>query len=192
MNSVQAIRSARNGGMKRLVMSVALITFASACSAEVSIGGSPDLDSESAALMVNAEFEDLLGFGPLETRCAVPNDLVEGDVFTCTSETGDGDVLQWSAVATSDSEASIRSENLLNDETVEELEAAAVDALAAEGVPIVVDDLDCGPGALILGADNELVCALTDTSTGDVYDATITIQNMEDLQFDVVIADAPR
>ena len=122
----------------------------------------------------------------------MPNDLVEGDVFTCTSETADGDVLQWTGVATSDSEADIQSENLLNEETVEQLEGAVVDALAAEGLPVVVEDLDCGTGAIILGPDNDLVCGLTDSSTGDVYDATITIQDMDNLRFDVAIADAPR
>lgn len=173
-------------------MSVVLVALAGACSAEFSIGGSADLDSERAARLVNEEFEDSLGFGPLETRCAVPNDLGEGDVFTCTSETADGDVLQWSAVATSGSGADIQSENLLGEEAIEELEGAAVGALAAEGLPVVVGDLDCGRGARILGADNELVCTLTDTSNGDIYDTTITIQDMENLRFDVVVADAPR
>ncbi len=178
--------------MKRIVLSLAFVALVSSCSAEVNIGGSQELDSESAARMVNDEFEDSLGFGPLETRCAVPNDLAEGDVFTCTSETTDEDVLQWSAIATSDSGADIQSENLLSEETVVQLEGAVVDALAAEGLPVAVDDLDCGSGALILGPDNEVVCGLTDTSTGDVYDTTITIQDMANLRFDVVVADTPR
>ena len=178
--------------MKRIVVSLVFVALVSSCSAEVSIGGSPDLDSERAARLVNEEFEDSLGFGPLETRCAVPNDLTEGDVFTCTSETADGDVLKWSAVATSDSGADIQSDNLLGEQTVEELEGAVIGALADEGLPVVVDDIDCGPSARILGADNELVCGLTDSSTGDVYDITITIRDMANLRFDVVVADNPR
>ena len=178
--------------MNRIAVSLVFVALVSGCSAEVSIGGSGDFDSEAAASLVNAEFEDSLGFGPLETRCAVPNDLVEGDVFTCTSETVDGDLLRWSAVATSDRGADIQSVNLLNEDVVRQVEQAAVDALGAEGLPIVLDDLDCGQGAQILGADDDLVCALTDTHTGDVYDTTITIQDMADLSFDVVVADAPR
>jgi len=178
--------------MNRIVVSLLFVAVVSSCSAEVSIGGSQDLDSESAALLVNNEFEDALGLGSLETRCAVPNDLVEGDVFTCTSETVDGEVLHWSAVATSDSGADIQSENLLNEEAVQQLEGAVVDALAAEGLPVVVEDIDCGDGSVVLGASNELVCALTDSSTGDMYDTTVTIQDMANLRFDVVVADAPR
>jgi hypothetical protein len=178
--------------MKRIAVSLVFVALVSACSAEVSIGGSQDLDSEGAAGLVNDEFEDSLGMGPLETRCAVPNDLVEGDVFTCTSETADGDVIEWSAVATSDSGADIQSENLLNEDTVEQLEGAVVDALAAEGLPVVVEDIDCGTTTVVLGANNDLVCGLTDSSTGDVYDTTITIQDMDNLRFDVVVADAPR
>ena len=178
--------------MNRIALSLVFVALISSCSAEVSIGGSQDLDSEGAASLINAEFEDSLGFGPLDTRCAVPNDLTEGDVFSCTSETVDGDLLRWSAVATSDSGADIQSVNLLNEQTVRQLEQAAVDALAAEGLPIVVEDLDCGSAARILGADNDLICALTDTSTGDVYDTTIIVHDMTNLQFDVVVADAPR
>jgi len=178
--------------MKRIAVSLVFVVIASSCAAEFSIGGSSELDSERAALLVNEEFEDSLGFGPLETRCAVPNDLTEGDVFTCTSETADGDVLKWSALATSDSGADIQSDNLLNEPTVEELEAAVVGVLADEGLPVVVDDIDCGSSARILGDDNELVCGITETTTGDVYDITITISDMADLSFDVVIADDPR
>jgi len=178
--------------MKRIAATIAFVAFTASCSAEVSIGTSDDFDSEVAAGLVNDEFEDLLELGPLETRCAVPNDLVEGDVFTCTSETTDGDVIQWSAVATSDNGADIVSLNLLNEEAVQQLEAAVVDALAAEGLPVVVDDIDCGAGWLVLSTDGEAVCGLTDTSTGDVYDTTITILDMENLRFDVVIAETPR
>jgi hypothetical protein len=192
MAFVRVTQSARNGFMKPLVVSLVVVALVSSCSAEVSIGGSPDLDSERAARLVNEEFEDSLGFGPLETRCSVPNDLAEGDVFTCTSETADGEVLNWSAVATSDSGADIQSDNLLGAETVEELEGAVIGALAEEGLPVAVGDIECGPGTQILGSENELVCGLTDTGTGDVYDTKITIRDMANLRFDIVVADNPR
>ncbi len=161
-----------------------------ACS--FSIGGSDELDSEAAAELVDEEFEEELGLGDLTTQCAVPNDLEEGDTFTCTSETPDGEVIEWAATATSSTDFDVESVNLINPEAVGALEIAALEALAEQGVPVGEGDLDCGDTARVLDAGTSVVCAITDQSDGSVYDATITITNPDPLRFDVQIADAPR
>ena len=109
-----------------------------------------------------------------------------------TSETPDGDVIEWAATATSSSAFDVESVNLINAEVVGDLEIAAAEALAGQGVPVSPGDLECGDTARILDDRRALVCAITDPASGAVYDTTITITDPDDLTFDVEIAETPR
>ena len=170
-------------------MSVAAGVVLAGCS--FSVGGSDTLDSDSAADAVDEEFTDALQLGDLSTECDVPNDADEGDEFTCTSTTADGEVIVWEGVATSRSEFDVETTNLLNADAVEVLEGDIVASLVDEGVPVEDGAVDCGGSARVIDAGGSLVCAVTDPG-GAIYDVTITISDLESGAFRFVIADEPR
>ncbi len=85
------------------------------------------------------------------------------------------------------------STNVLLAEDMPTLEVAAVDALNTEfEFGLGPDDIDCGSELVVLDASQTLVCGLTETATGDVYDATLTITDIDTGAFDIAIADSPR
>lgn len=79
----------------------ALALAATACSGSVSLGG---LDVEALETAIvdlgNAQREDL---GPWESDCTgAPDDLEEGDTFTCTATDGAGTEYEVTVTATDD------------------------------------------------------------------------------------------
>ncbi|MEO1059559.1 MAG: DUF4333 domain-containing protein [Actinomycetota bacterium] len=147
--------------MRSVVVFVATVSVVvGGCS--FSFGTSDTLDSESAAELVNDEFTEALGLGELDTECDVPDDLEEGDEISCTSSTGDGEVIQWQGAASSSSEFDIETINLLNVDAVAELELDVVATLLDEGFAVADDDLDCGKTARVLDEQGAFVCAITD------------------------------
>ncbi|MEM8618403.1 MAG: DUF4333 domain-containing protein [Actinomycetota bacterium] len=154
------------------------------------VGGSDTLDSESVAEAVNEEFSGELQLGDLSTECDVPDDADDGDGFTCTSTSADGEIILWQGVATSQSEFDIETMNLLNVDAVEALEADIVASLVGEGVPVTEGAVDCGDTARVVDQSGSLVCAVTDPG-GAIYNVTITIADLESGAFGFIVADEP-
>lgn len=56
-------------------------------------------------------------------------------------------------------------------------------------------EMDCGDKQIAFAAGTEVVCLLTDPSTGTQYDATVTLESVEgtdELGTSVKVADTPR
>ena len=60
------------------------------------------------------------------------------------------------------------------------------------GSEIGRDNLECGDGPIALDEDSSVLCAITDPTSGDVYDATLTVSDTTTGEFDIVVADEPR
>ena len=104
-----------------------------------------------------------------------------------------GQVVNFEATIDSENHVNVVTTNVLAVEDLALLEVSAVDVLNAEfDFGLAPDAIDCGTTAVVLTASQQVVCALADPATGDVYDATLTITDLATGAFDVVIADAPR
>ncbi len=166
-------------------VALAAVLGLSACSASETAG-------ETATGLIEGELSETFGLGTLEGSCEEPENEDVGSTFVCTGTTGD-QVIEFLATIDREDHVNVASTNVLLAEDMPTLEVAAVDALNTEfDFGLAPDDIDCGTELVVLDASQELVCGLTETATGDVYDATLTITDISQGAFDIVVADAPR
>ena len=168
--------------------SIALsIVAVSGCSAEFSIGGqSPE---DAAVDLIEGELADQIG-QPLTGACDDVDDPEVGTAFDCTGTTADGDVIDFVTLIDEEDHISVDSVNVVTAEAVGRFEAAAVEALGAEtGVDLDPAAIDCGDGSVILPPSGDMSCTVTDPTDGTVYEATLTVNDLDTGDFDIQVGD---
>jgi hypothetical protein len=171
-----------------------LVVVVSCVAALAACGGSA---SESGVEVIEGELGEEIGLGDLDATCNEPDELNEGETFTCTATTADEQTIEFLGTMTSDDEFDIVTTNLLTAADVEIVREEAARVLSAEiGVDILPADIECPEGSVVLDEVGDFLCAITDTTTGDVYDLTVSTGGLEpgvgarELSF--LVGDAPR
>lgn len=177
----------RRGMAKTTMLAVAVAGLVGACSAEFSIGGqSPE---DAAVDLIEGELSDELGVA-MTGECDDVDDPEVGVSFDCTGTTDDGDVVEFVTLIDDDDHISVDSVNLVTAEGVPQYEAAAAEALTEQaGVTLDPADVDCGDDPVIFDSSMTMPCTVTDPSNGDVYDATLTVTDLEAGLFDIEVGD---
>jgi hypothetical protein len=164
------------------------LTVLAACSDSAATGGEG---------LIEGDLAEEIGLGDLDAECAEPAEKVEGETFECTATTDDGQTLTFQGTMTAEDEIHVVTTNLLLPDEVDTIRDEGARVLSDEtGVDIAVDDIDCGDEAVLIDDVGDFTCAITDTSTGDVYDLTVSTGGIEpgvgirELFFQV--ADEPR
>ncbi len=153
--------------------------------------------AETGVVVIEEKLADQIGLGDLTATCNEPEGLKEGETFTCSATTSDDQTIEFLGTMTSDSKFDIVTTNLLVASDIEAIRTEAANALSPEvGVTIQPDDITCPDGSVVLDDIGDFLCAITEASTGDVYDLTVSTGGLEpgvgvkNLSFQ--IADAPR
>ena len=153
--------------------------------------------AESGQVVIEEKLADEIGLGELDATCNEPEGLSDGETFTCTATTADGETIEFLGTMTSDDEFEIVTTNLLIASDIEAIRAEGARVLSAEvGAEILPDDIECAEGSVVLDDVGDFTCAITDTGTGEVYDLTVSTGGLEpgvgvrELSFQ--IGDAPR
>jgi hypothetical protein len=153
--------------------------------------------ASSGEVVIEGKLADEIGLGELEATCNEPEGLTEGETFTCVATTTDGETIEFIGTMTSADEFEVNTSNLLIASDIVAIQAEGALVLSEEiGATILPEDIDCGDGSVVLDDVGDMLCAITDTSTGDVYDLTVSTGGLEpgvgvrELSFR--IADAPR
>jgi hypothetical protein len=180
----------------RAVSSVALAVAAAilfgACSPapEVETAVDPKLLAEQ---MIAGDLSSALGLGPLVGICNDPGPLAVGSAFSCTATTEVGDVVQIDGVVNSEGRIELATSNVVSDAALPSFEREAAATLNnSVGSNFTAESVDCGVGSIVLGSDFVLPCALMMPSSGDVFDLTLTITDLDGRRFGLVVGDAPR
>lgn len=140
-------------------------------------GGSAAASGEA---VIEDQLADEIGLGELDATCNEPDGLTEGETFTCTATTPDGETIELLGTMTSDDEFEIVTTNLLvaSDVVVVREEGARV--LSEEvGATILPEDIECPEGSIVLDDVGDFMCTITDTATGDVYELTVSTGGLE-------------
>ncbi len=178
---------------KYLLLVVALSLFAAACSGSVefSIGGeSPETAAEN---LIEDEIADQAGLGELTAECDKPEDPKVGTFFDCTATTTDGQVIQLTTEIDREDHIDVNSTNLLTPEALPQFETAGTEALAQQfAVELPDTTIDCGDQSVVLTPEGNFVCAFNDPASGDVYDITFEITDLESGAFNLAVAEEPR
>jgi hypothetical protein len=166
---------------------VAVVGFA-ACTADAQ-----DFKREAEGLITGTLAKDI-GLGDLKAACDKPEKKtpIVGDTFKCTATTKDGEVIELLAEVDKPKHFNVNTTNLVAADAVPKYGEAAAGWLANElGIDLASENMDCGAKSLVL-QDNKMQCAVTDPSTGDVYDATVTIADDFNSIENVEVAEEPR
>lgn len=152
---------------------------------------------ESGEVVIQEKLAEEIGLGDLEATCTEPDGLKEGETFTCTATTMDGEIIEFVGTMTSDEEFEIVTSNLLIASDIEAIRVEGARVLSDEvGSTIAPEDIECADGSIVLDDVGDFLCSITDTGTGDVYDLTVSTGGLEpgvgvrELSF--LIGDAPR
>lgn len=164
--------SNRHASARRTV-SLSLVAVATvSASLLAGCGGSA---SQSGETLIEEELADQIALGDLDATCDEPENLKEGETFTCTATTEDGAEVEFLGTMTSDDKFEIVTTNLLTAEDVTAIREEGARVLSEQvGSEIVADDITCPTEVVVLDDTGDFVCEITDTTTGDVYDLTIS------------------
>lgn len=148
--------------------------------------------AQSGEEVIEGELAEKIDLGDLEADCNEPDDLQEGETFTCTATTADGGTVEFLGTMSSDDEFEIVTTNLLVPSDLDVIRDAAATALSEQiGVPVAAEDITCPEGSVILDDADSVECEVVDTATGDVYALTVSTGGLEpgvgpkDLRFQV-------
>lgn len=168
---------------------VSLVTGALACSASASFGGR---DAAAAATeLIENDLAEQLDVTLTNPTCDAIDDPKAGDTFRCTAMLGDQSVA-FDAEMVQDDRVNVQVADLVfNDAALREIEDAAAGLLTEQvGVELPPDNIDCGEGPAVVGDPFELLCVLTDPTSGDDYEATVSFDRDANL-VGVDVADEP-
>jgi hypothetical protein len=165
------------------IVAAAVLTL-SGCS----IGDTPD---GVAKKLIEGELATQLGLGQVTATCDKPPNSDVGTTFNCTS-TSDVGAIQWKATMTDAKTVSVDSTNLIRADVLPQVEAAAASALAAQVGGLDASAVDCGTKAVVLAADQSMLCAVTDPGDGTIHDATLTFTDVTTGKFNVDVSPTAR
>ncbi|MEM7274346.1 MAG: hypothetical protein AAF547_14780 [Actinomycetota bacterium] len=161
------------------------------CSASFSFGGTGDDDYLDAGTeLIEGQLADQIGLGALDAECTGA-DLEAGDTFTCTAQAGDLSPIRFIGTIDADGDGvNITSSNLLLAEQVEEVEAFSASLIAEQtAVPIGPEHFECADSSLVVENGDILDCVLTDPTDGTMYEAPVTIEDLDSMSVVVNVGD---
>jgi len=171
------------------VLFVALL--AAACSGSVNFSFGGETAAEAAVDLIEGEaMAQQLMTGPITGAvCNEPASQAEGTTFLCTA-TAQEKVIEFSVLIEADDRIFAETTNVVVSAGMDSLETSVVQALNdANGFGLALDALECGDDAVVLDADRNMMCLLTDASDGVVYNTQITIGDTSRGDFNVEILD---
>lgn len=134
-----------------------------------------------------------VGLGVLTPSCPEMNNAVAGDVFPCTAATENQWAINVDAAILPSGQVELTTTNVITADALPSFELAAVAALNATlEVTLSPEAVDCGETSVVLADDRMMICGLTDPTTLQVFDVSLTIDDIETRQFKLVVADRPR
>ena len=175
-----------------VLVTVALVLVLAACSSEPEVDTSVD-PKTLAEQMIAGELATNIGLGPLTGVCSDPGPLAVGSAFGCTATTEQGQVIQVAGAVNSEGRLQLTTSNLVSAAALPSFERDAAAALNnSVGSNFTADAVDCGNTSLVLPADFVMGCALKQPASGEVFDLTLTITNLDARTFSLVVGDLPR
>ncbi len=170
---------------------LAVVLFSSACSGSVDFSFGGQTPAEAAVELIEGdEMAQQLDIGVItEAVCEDPADTEVGTVFTCTA-TNEGETVEFDVELEPDDRIFASPTNVVDQSFLVDYATSAVQSLnSANGFTLPDDAIDCGDRTVVLDADRQMTCKLTDPDSGIEYDAVLTVTDTESGSFSVEIRD---
>jgi hypothetical protein len=175
-----------------IIAVIGALVLAACSSSEPEAG--PDGEPPSlAAEMIEGELATSIGLGPLVPSCNDPAVLALDSVFDCTATTETGDVIQLHGSVTPEGKLALMTTNLVSASALPGFEREVAAMLNdSVGSNFTAESVDCGSTAVVLPPDFVMGCALVMPASGEVFDVTLTITDLDGRAFSLVVSDQPR
>jgi hypothetical protein len=155
----------------------------------------PDTKGRAEA-MIAGDLATAVGLGPLVPSCNEPGPLAVGAAFTCTAARTTqppGEPIQVEASVLSNGHLNLVTRNLVSAAALPSFERRAAAQLnESSGTNFTADSVDCGNTAVVLPVTATLECALIMPASGEVFDLTLTITDLDARNFALVVGANPR
>lgn len=143
--------------------------------------------------MIAGDLATSVGLGPLTPSCNDPGPLTVGVSFTCTATTDPGGVIQIQGSVNGEGHLELMTTNLVSAAALPSFEReVAANLNTSVGSNFTAESVDCGGVAVVLPVDFVLDCALVMPASGEVFDVTLTITNLDARRFSLVVSEFPR
>lgn len=160
-----------------------------ACSGSVDFSFGSQTPAQAAVDLIEGEaMAQRLGLPPMtNTLCQDPADNEVGTTFSCSAESA-GQAVDFEVVLEEDDRIFAGPTNVVDSFAVSRLETTAVQSLNRQNdFTLAEDAMECGDESVVLNREMQMTCALTDQSTGLVFDALVTVNDVNTGDFNVVI-----
>lgn len=149
--------------------------------------------AQVATSMIETTMAARLDIGPLNAGCNDPGPLAVGASFTCAATTETGNPVDVVAAVAGDGHLQLTTTNVIRADALPGFEREAASMLnQSEGTNFTAEAVDCGDATVVLGDDMVLACGLAMPVSGDVYDLTLTITNIDLRHFALAVAPQAR
>jgi hypothetical protein len=166
-------------GRRLAVVLVMGAAVTAGCSGDISFSIGGQSVDDAAVELIEGELADGIGLGALEADCPEVSDPEVGTEFGCTATTPDGDVIEFAGLIDREDHIDVNTTNVIVADAIVNIEAAGIDLVnETEGATLDASAMDCGDASIIIPADGVVECTLTDTSSGDLYDAVYTVTDV--------------
>lgn len=146
---------------------LALATLVAACGGDA---------RETATAVIETEIADQVDLGALTADCAEPDTREVGTTFDCTATTEAGDLIQLTVEFEEEDRIFVLPTNVLVGDDMPLVEAEAAEVLGGEiGVEIDPADVECGDESVVMDAQDQMTCTITDTSSGTTFELIVTL-----------------
>lgn len=143
--------------------------------------------------MIVTEVAAQAGLGELTAICPDVAEVAVGTTFDCTATSDASPVLGVTGIIDGEGRVMLATTNMITAAALPSFERRAAEALNAQvGSQLVEDSIDCGEQPVVFGQDRVMVCALEDPLTKDIFDISMTITDIENREFSLVVAESPR
>ena len=177
----------RQPSLVGLVILFAVVSASCTGSVDISFGG--QTPAEAAVDLIEGDaMRQRLGVDPItDAVCHDPISEDVGATFECTAASA-GQTIFFEVIIEEDDRIFAGATNVVSEAGVGVLETVAVQELNNQNdFTLPADAMECSDGAVILDADQQMTCLLTDADTGLVFEALVTVTDIATGRFNVEI-----
>lgn len=147
--------------------------------------------------LIIEQLSSVAGLGDVGAQCPDLIDVTVGATWDCVATTEDQRTVALTAVVNEQGVIDLATTNVITGAAMPSFERAAVAALnTTVQTSLPEDAVDCGETTVVFPVDaaaaRTMVCALFDPVTERIFDVTLTIDDIEQRQFSLVVANEPR
>ena len=150
--------------------------------------------TQAAEQLIAGPLAEQVGLGPLTASCPDMTGATGGDVFPCTAATETDRLLNVDAAILPSGQVELSTTNVILGSALPSFEQSAVDAInkVRPDANLTTGAVECGETSVVLPDDRMLICELTDPRTEQIFEVSLTVDDIEGRQFSLVVADRPK